>query len=459
MTTPNKTKTAALLTTGRIAPCFAPAVAFFIKKYSEIEGVEYRVIAYRHGFRGLLRGDSFLVGLEERMAADLLLSKGGSPLGASRTRLTNTEHLLSRGLIRGGEDAFEKCAAQLVKDNVDVLHIIGSSHAQKTGKRLSEIVWAKYQRVLRMIGVPKTIENDMYPIKMTCGAQTAAEECAKYFSNVVPEHNSNPRMLIIHEVKGRAAGWLTAATALEYRKLLNMKEYSPTMGLSRENAEIHAVYTPEMTIDFEAEIKRLKRVMDRYDNVNIFLAQGTCQEVILAEEAAKGAPMQKHDTLGYTVTNTALWFAERLKKGIEAQKVLIQKSGIYVRASACGEADLTLIQGIVDYAVEMALDPSRSATGVVGHNEQEEDGRLSLINISLLEGEKKFDLSTPWFVQLLAAIGQPQPNKRQYRKGASQTAPQTATGSSLKVNLDLLSEGRQVVLVKGSADMRINSKL
>ncbi len=50
------------------------------------------------------------------------------------------------------------------------------------------------------MGLPKTVDNDVFPIRQSLGAWTAAEEGAKYFENLVNEHSSNPRMVIIHEV-------------------------------------------------------------------------------------------------------------------------------------------------------------------------------------------------------------------------------------------------------------------
>ena len=71
-----------------------------------------------------------------------------------------------------------------------------------------------------MVGLPKTIDNDVIPIKQSLGAWTAAEEGARYFANVVAEHGASPRMLIMHEVMGRHCGWLTAYTAKAYYDVL-----------------------------------------------------------------------------------------------------------------------------------------------------------------------------------------------------------------------------------------------
>ena len=50
------------------------------------------------------------------------------------------------------------------------------------------------------------------------GAETAAEQGAIFFTNVVSEHSASPRMLIIHEIMGRHCGWLAARTALKYQE-------------------------------------------------------------------------------------------------------------------------------------------------------------------------------------------------------------------------------------------------
>ena len=113
----------------------------------------------------------------------------------------------------GGEVLAKVAADQLVKDGVDVLHTIGGDDTNTTAADLADYL-AKNNYQLTVVGLPKTIDNDVYPIKQSLGAYTAAEESAKFFANVVKENSANPRMLIIHEVMGRNCGWLTAFTAI-----------------------------------------------------------------------------------------------------------------------------------------------------------------------------------------------------------------------------------------------------
>ena len=50
-------------------------------------------------------------------------------------------------------------------------------------------------------------------------ANTAAEQTAMFFENIVAETTANPKMLIVHEVMGRKCGWLTAASAIKAKKM------------------------------------------------------------------------------------------------------------------------------------------------------------------------------------------------------------------------------------------------
>ena len=83
-----------------------------------------------------------------------------------------------------------------------------------------------------------------------------------------------------------------AATARSYRKLLDQKQWVPSLGLSRESREIHAIFVPEAHIDIEVEADRLKKVMDEVGNVNIFLSEGAGVSEIVEqlEEAGETVP-------------------------------------------------------------------------------------------------------------------------------------------------------------------------
>jgi pyrophosphate--fructose-6-phosphate 1-phosphotransferase len=204
-------KKVAILTAGGLAPCLSASIAGLIERYSRT-APEIEIICYRSGYKGLLLGDSLRVGPEERTAAPILRAHGGSPIGNSRVKLTNIKDCVKRGLVREGQNPLQVAAEQLVRDGVDVLHTIGGDDTNTTAADLAAYL-AKNNYQLTVIGLPKTIDNDVVPIRQSLGAWTAAEQGAFFFERVVAESGANPRMLIVHEVMGRICGWLTAATA------------------------------------------------------------------------------------------------------------------------------------------------------------------------------------------------------------------------------------------------------
>ncbi len=396
-------KKVGILTAGGLAPCLSSAIGYLIDEYSRV-APQVEIIGYVNGYMGLLKGQSIPVTPAVRKNALFLTEHGGSPIGNSRVKLTNIKDCIKRGLVKEGQDPQQVAADQLVKDGVDVLHTIGGDDTNTAAADLAAFL-ARNNYGLTVVGLPKTIDNDVYPIRQSLGAWTAADEGARFFANVVKENTANPRMLIVHEVMGRNCGWLTAATAAAYRKLLDGGHYLPEFGLTREREDVHAVYVPEMAFDAKAEAARLRLVMDKNDCVNIFVSEGACVETIIAELQAKGEEVPR-DAFGHPrldKVNVGNWFAKQFGEMLGAEKTMVQKSGYYSRAAAPNTKDKTLIQSCAKKAVACAL---AGVGGVIGEDE-DKNGELRAIEFPRIKGGKPFCLETPWFKDLLAAIGQP----------------------------------------------------
>jgi len=393
----------ALLTAGGFAPCLSSAVGGLIERYTEVSP-DTEIIAYQYGYHGLLTGTHVVIDEEARQKAGSLHRFGGSPIGNSRVKLTNVRNLVSRGLVKDGQDPLEVAAERLREDGVDVLHTIGGDDTNTTAADLAAYLAGNdYQ--LTVVGLPKTIDNDIVPIRQSLGADTAAEEAAEFAQNIIGEHRANPRMLIVHEVMGRNCGWLTAAAVRKYRGWLDTQEWVPSVGLSRERWDVHAVYVPEMGPNLDTEASRLRAIMDEIGNVNIFLSEGAGVPEIIAEMEQAGEEVQR-DPFGHVkldAINPGAWFARQFADRLGAEKVLVQKSGYYSRSSRANAYDLALIRTMTDFAVDAAL---RGEPGVVGHDEENGDV-LSVIPFPRIKGGKAFDVFEPWFRESLDAIGQP----------------------------------------------------
>ena len=399
---PMPVTTVALLTAGGLAPCLSSAVGGLIERYGAV-APDVRIIAYRNGFAGLLTGDSVEVTPAVRAVAGRLHAFGGSPIGNSRVKLTNIDDCAVRGLVRPGQDPLHVAAEQLKRDGVNILHTIGGDDTNGTAAHL-----AAYLRgngyALNVVGLPKTIDNDVVPIRQSLGAWTAAEQGALFARNVIAEHSSSARMLVVHEVMGRNCGWLTAATALAHHQWVKDAQFAEWLENSAARWDVHAVYVPERPFDIAQEAQRLRAIMDQQDSVNLFVSEGAGLTEIVAAMAAAGEDVPR-DPFGHIqldTVNPGKWFAGQFAAALGANKVLVQKSGYFARSAAANPADLALIAECTAFAVDAAL---RGESGVVGHDE-ERGGALRAIEFERIAGGKPFDITLPWFTDLLREIGQ-----------------------------------------------------
>ena len=390
----------AFLTSGGIAPCLSASIGRLTENYLR-DYPDAEIIGYINGYKGLLLGNSIPFPKSLLGNTDNFYQFGGSPIGNSRVKLTNIEDCIQKRYIREGKNPLEVAASQLVKDRVTILHTIGGDDTNTTAADLSS-----YLRInnynLTVVGLPKTIDNDVFPIAQTLGAWTAAEQGAIFFENIVNENTTSHRQLIIHEVMGRHCGWLTAATALEYRKRLKNFDFIPEIGLTKEKWDVHSILLPEEKISFDKECERLKKVMDKYDCVNIFLSEGAGMDIIIEEKEKSGETIL-HDAFGHVrldELNAGKWFAKQFGKNLNANKILIQKSGYFGRSSKANTTDLKLIFELADYAVKSAIE---GKNGVVGFDE-DNNNKLSCIDFTRIKGKKPFDTSLNWYKKMINEI-------------------------------------------------------
>ena len=390
----------ALLTSGGIAPCLSASIGRladqYYKKYPNIE-----IIGYLNGYKGLLMGESIPIFNSNNF--ENLYAFGGTPIGNSRVKLTNKDDCIKKGYINPNENPLEVAAMQLKNDGINILHTIGGDDTNTTAGDLVDYL-DKNNYELTVVGMPKTIDNDIYPISLTLGAITAAQQTAQFFENIVNENTTSSRQLIIHEVMGRNCGWLTAKSAEIYLEKLNNKIFLPTLNVLKQKWSIHGIYIPEENIELDKEINRLNKVMDKYDCVNIFLSEGAGIDNIISDMKKNGLTIPK-DPFGHIrldEINPGEWFAKKLKSELRADKVLVQKSGYFSRSAPSSKEDLKIIFETVDIAIDSAVN---GKSGVVGFDEDNSD-KLDCINFSRIKGGKPFNIKSDWFLMMMKEIGQ-----------------------------------------------------
>ena len=391
----------AFLTSGGVAPCLSASIASLIENYRlSDKSIEY--IGYLNGYYGLLKGKSISLDFKSDDEIANLKKIGGTILGNSRVKLTNIQNCIENNYIKEGENPLKVAAKQLMNDKVDILHTIGGDDTNTTASDLA-LFLKKNGHNLTVVGLPKTIDNDIYPIAQTLGADTAAEQGAIFFENIVNENTTSRRQLIIHEVMGRNCGWLTAATAQYYKNRLNNKTFYNKNGLDINKWDIHAIYIPEIDIDINIESQRLNQVMDQYDCVNIFLSEGAGINNIVSDLESSGEEVRR-DAFGHVrldEVNPGQWYAEKIAQWTNAKKVLVQKSGYFARSAAPNKNDLALIDKTSKEAVNHALNQQSGVVALKDSNNQ-----IECINFKEIEGGKPFNYNQEWFNDMLVKIGQ-----------------------------------------------------
>jgi diphosphate-dependent phosphofructokinase len=330
-----------------------------------------------------------------------------NPLFFALSQLTNIGDCIKNGYVKEGDTPLEVAAQQLLADKVDVLHTIGGDDTNTQAATLSEYILSQHGGKVIVIGMPKTIDNDVYPIKQTFGADTAAAHGAVFFENIVNESTSNPRMLILHECMGRDSGFLTAATALEYRKILSNQHLPASVFpfYNRKARDVAAIWIPELPLDMEAEGERLCAIMDQYGCVNVFFGEGTGIKEIVADMESKGEDVPR-DAFGHVTLakiRPAEYFSKHLAARVRAGKTLVQRSGYFARAAAANEVDRQLIADCAKAGVDAAI---LGASGCMGQDEDKPGAPIRAIEFERIKGGKPFDISLPWFQEMLKDIGQ-----------------------------------------------------
>ncbi len=392
----------AFLTAGGIAPCLSSSIGALVEKYNSI-APDATLIGYLNGYRGLLLGNSITFPNSVKSQYETLYEFGGSLIGNSRVKLTNVEDCINRGYVKDGEDPLKVAADQLVKDKIDILHTIGGDDTNTMAAQLCFYL-KENGYDLTVVGLPKTVDNDVFPITQTLGAWTAAEQGAIFFENIANENTTSTRQLIIHEVMGRNCGWLTARTAFYYRQRMNDRSFFPEMNLSQEKWDIDAVYIPESDFDFNEECERLKKRMDEKDGINIFLSEGAGLETIIREMESKGEEVPR-DAFGHVrldEINPGQWFAKQFSVALDAEKTLVQKSGYFARSAKPNSQDLDLIKQSAFFAAKKAISGESGVAGLDDDYAQE----LRLIEFERIKGGKPFDVTVDWYQSMLKEIGQ-----------------------------------------------------
>ncbi|WP_433184663.1 6-phosphofructokinase [Actinoallomurus sp. CA-150999] len=172
-----------VLTGGGDCPGLNAVIRAVVRKGIQVYGYEF--VGFRDGWRGPLEGDTVPLDVQ---AVRGILPRGGTILGSSRTNPIK---------IEGGVERIKDNLAGL---GVDALIAIGGEDTLGVARQL-------YDRGVKVVGVPKTIDNDLNATDYTFGFDTAVNIAMEAIDRLHTTAESHHRALIC-EVMGRHAGWI-----------------------------------------------------------------------------------------------------------------------------------------------------------------------------------------------------------------------------------------------------------
>lgn len=193
-------KKIALLTGGGDCPGLNAVIRAFTR--SAILNYGYEVIGYKFGYRGLYNNDFINLDLS---TVSGILSRGGTILYSS-----NKDNLFDYQVEENGvkvkKDVSDVAIENMKKENVDALVVIGGDGTLTSARDFS-------RKGVNVIGVPKTIDNDLGSTDITFGFNTAIDIATEALDRLHTTAESHHRIMIL-EVMGRNAGWIALESGI-----------------------------------------------------------------------------------------------------------------------------------------------------------------------------------------------------------------------------------------------------
>jgi ATP-dependent phosphofructokinase / diphosphate-dependent phosphofructokinase len=184
-----------VLTGGGDCPGLNAVIRALVRRGTQVYGYEFT--GFRDGWRGPLEGDTIPLDVRDVRG---ILPRGGTILGTSRT------NPLAESAAGEGRSGVERIKGNLAGLGVDALVVIG-------GEDTLGVASALHAEGVPVVGVPKTIDNDLGATDYTFGFDTAVNIAMEAIDRLHTTAESHHRALIV-EVMGRHAGWIALHAGL-----------------------------------------------------------------------------------------------------------------------------------------------------------------------------------------------------------------------------------------------------
>ena len=209
------------------------------------------VYGMRNGIEGFLNDQVMdMAPLEESKELELIRTTPGSYLGSCRYKLPEDLN----------DPVYPQLFARFEAYNIGYFFYIGGNDSMDTVSKLSRYA-EKISSNIRVIGIPKTIDNDLVETDHTPGFGSAAKYVASTVREIAVDASvyDNKKSVTIVEIMGRHAGWLTAASALARK----FEHDNPVL-----------IYLPETDFDQDAFIEKVRTSLETTPNLVVCISEG-----------------------------------------------------------------------------------------------------------------------------------------------------------------------------------------
>ncbi|HEY8420954.1 MAG TPA: 6-phosphofructokinase [Thermoclostridium sp.] len=297
-----------------------------------------KVYGAANGIKGILEEKFYDMGMEDPKELDLLKTTPSSALGSVRYKLADPDV---------DDTDYKRLLEVFKKYDIRYFFYNGGNDSMDTCNKVSKFM-QKVGYECRVIGVPKTIDNDLAETDHCPGYGSAARYVATSTMEVYLDARVyDTPMVCVLEVMGRNAGWLTAATALAAYK-----------GLGPD-----LIYLPEIEFDMDKFIKDAKEVYEKNNGKLIIAVSEGIKDKNGKYISEYGSDLAKEkDAFGHSqLGGTAQVLASVLKKELKCKARAIEFSLLQRCAAHCGsktdvEESFKAGQLAVKYAVEGYTD-------------------------------------------------------------------------------------------------------
>lgn len=316
-------------------------------KRASVSGAFQEIYGFRHGVDGILNRNA--VNLRDKITSPielaLLRQTPAAALGSCRTKLPDPS-------CPEGEEMYERLVQSMQYFGIGAFLYIGGNDSMDTAHKLSQYIKKTGREdSITIVGVPKTIDNDIIITDHTPGFGSAA----KYIACCMQEITRDAEVyavdsVTIVEIMGRDAGWLAASSAV-----------------IRANGETapHLIYLPETAFDEQKFLDDVKTAIRRYRNVVVAVSEGI--KNAQGEYAAKSALSGVVDVFGHSYLAGAGKYLEDLVRNEIGCKVRSVELNVSQRAAShiASLRDLDEADMVGAEAVNLAIDKQNGKMVVI----------------------------------------------------------------------------------------------